>query len=246
MTRLIAPLSLLLFGAPLTDAALLGRGGAADPRGEYLIVSGGSSLREWELLRAEPHDFWWGNYIRAARIRMTQLIKQNPDVNLTWLVYRPAYVSRGAAEGESRIDNILSVPEMFAHDYDHPIRLIWFDRSEQLIDHVNTRGRRNKIIGFEFFGHSNAPDFMFDYSNHISGASRAWLHASELDRLRRRAFDRNAYCKSWGCYSGQDFCRAFRRATGVAMWGATGKTDYAVLKDGRLPVVSYPDEWVRP
>lgn len=239
------------------DGALFGRRSEAKSEGEYLIVSGGPALREWEKLRKEdPHDVWWGNFVRAARFRMTQLIRDDPNVQITWLVYMPAYQTRqhedaqhGGNPGLSRIENIRSVPQMFARDYKRPIRLIWFDETQQLVDYINDRGRGNKIIGFEYFGHSNAPAFMFDYSNAVSGASRAWLHESDLGRLRRRAFDRDAYCKSWGCYSAKEqeknFCRAFRKATGVGMWGATGKTDYSVLKDDKLPVV-VNGRWLKP
>jgi len=230
-----------------SEASLFGRkktGGAS--RGEYLIVSGGPALQEWEVLRADRHDLWWGNFVRSARFRMHQLFEGDPRRQITWLVYRPAYVSRGAEDGQPRIDHVKSVRTMFARDYQRTIKLVWFDTTAQLIDYVNNRDRSNKVVGFEFFGHSNAPAWMFDYSNHISGVSRAWLHEDELGKFRRRAFDRNAFCKSWGCYSGQSFCRAFRKATGVAMWGATDKTDYAVLKDGRLPVISNRGVWVQP
>ncbi|MGI9242705.1 MAG: hypothetical protein ACR2RV_18050, partial [Verrucomicrobiales bacterium] len=227
------------------EASIFGRKkpGVAS-QGEYLIVSGGPALQKWEELRVDRHDRWWGNFIRSARIRMQQLIGRDSRHQITWLVFRPAYSSRAAEDGQPRIDHVRSVRTMFARDYQRTINLVWFDSTADLVNYVNDRDRSNKVVGFEFFGHSNAPAFMFDYSNDISGASKAWLHQDELHRFRRRAFDRDAFCKSWGCYSGQSFCRAFRRATGVAMWGATDKTDYSVLKDNRLPVISNLGTWV--
>ncbi len=248
MRSAVLVIAALLVCAPISaNAQLFGRKKSTTTKGEYIIVSGGPALRQWENLMERPHDFWWGNFIRAARFRMTALIRKNPDINLTWFVYRPAYVSRGKEDGRSRIADIESVPAMFARDYKHPIRLSWFDETEELIAHVNNRDG-TKVIGFEYFGHSNRHAFMFDYSNHVSGASRAWLHESELRRFRRRAFDRNGFFKSWGCHSGQknSFCKAFRKATGVGMWGATDKTDYSVLKDDRMPVVLGGGKWVRP
>ena len=65
---------------------------AAPRSDEYIICSGGPSLIEWEKLRANPHDRYWGNFIRTARIRMQQIrgAEGGNDVNITWLVYRRA------------------------------------------------------------------------------------------------------------------------------------------------------------
>ena len=237
--------TLFLIALAPAHGALFGRGDSG-AKGEYLIVSGGPSLSKWEDLREDPHDRWWGNFVRAARFRMTQLIRENTEVGITWLVYRPAYVSRGSEDGVSRIDNIRSVPEMFARDFKHPIRLIWFDRSEELISYINQRRGGKKIIGFEYFGHSNRHAFMFDYSNQISGVSCSWLHERDLRKIRRRVFGRRAYCKSWGCYSGLSFCPVFRKSTGISMWGATHKTDFSELKYDRLPKVDEKGKWVYP
>jgi hypothetical protein len=227
----ITPAEAFLFG---------GRSSGSQAQGEHIIISGGPALRKWELLRRKPdqHDKWWGNFIRSARIRMVELIKKNPSASITWMVYRPGYAARGTEEGQSRISDIESVPEMFARDYKHPIKLIWFDDGQDVINYINRHGGGNKIAGFEYFGHSNRHAFMFDYSSHISGASRAWIHENDLKGISRRAFAKNAFCKSWGCHSGESFIKKFKTATGVRMWGALGKTDYSVLQYGQLPVVS--------
>jgi len=203
-------------------------------------------LGEWEKLRSEdPHDLWWGNFIRAARFRMMELIRDDAQVEITFLVFRPGYVTRGQEDDISYIDNIRPIRERFAREYKHPIRLVWFDNTQELVSYINNRDRSNKIVGFEYFGHSNSHAFMFDYSSDIAGASSAWLHADDLGRLRRRAFHHDAYCKSWGCYSGNFFSRAFHKAMRVPMWGATGKTDYSELQYNRLPIVR-KGRWVNP
>ncbi|MFZ4589298.1 MAG: hypothetical protein ACOYNG_09950, partial [Terrimicrobiaceae bacterium] len=43
---------------------------------EYILVSGGPALEEWEKFKDEPHDRWWGNFIRSARVRIQELQKQ--------------------------------------------------------------------------------------------------------------------------------------------------------------------------
>jgi hypothetical protein len=83
------------------------------------------------------------------------------------------------------------------------------------------------ICDFEYFGHSNKYCFMFDYSGVIYGASTSWLHEKDLSRINGSAFTRDAYCKSWGCHTGESMSRAWKRATGLPMWGAIGKTDYS-------------------
>src|SRR5438034_7046649 len=65
------------------------------PQGEWIILVGGVSLNQWEKYKTQPHDHWWANFVHAARIRTEQLREQfGPDLMITWLVYKPAYVER--------------------------------------------------------------------------------------------------------------------------------------------------------
>jgi hypothetical protein len=191
---------------------------------EYIILSGGPSLEEWEKFKEEPHDRWWGNFIRSARVRIQEIQKQKPDARITWLVHRPSYLRR--AERQDKTDllaNIISVRDKFKVD------LIWFDKGGEVIDYLNHGKPRNrvKIANFEFYGHSNRACFMFDYSNEIDSGSKSWLHESELGRIQRGIFTRDAFIKSWGCHTGESMSKKWRRATGKRMIGAIGKTDYS-------------------
>lgn len=239
MTRRFLPLALVLGFLP----ALPGTAEAAlNPNDEYIIVSGGPSLLSQESFRRKnhQHDRWWGNFIRTARYRIEQLQKaSNGAVNITWLVYRPGYETRQAEDGQPHIANIESVRDKYK------IRLVWFSSTEELIQYVNAGQNRSsvKVSGFEYFGHSNKFCFVFDYSNHILGASQAFLHQSDLKRLSRKAFARGAYCKSWGCHSGESFSAEWKRVTGVKMIGAIGKTDYSKTYEGTLPFVSPGGRW---
>lgn len=209
---------------------------------EYVIVSGGPSLIEWEKFKAEPHDRWWGNFIRAARVRIEQLrASQGPDTLITWLVYKPAYIRRGQRQEKTDlISNILSVSNKYN------VNLIWFKTGDDVINYLNAGRPRDqvKIANFEFYGHSNRACFMFDYSNEIDSASKSWLHEDELFKIRRGIFTRNPFIKSWGCYTGESMSKYWRRATGKRMIGAVGKTNYA---DGHLrgwiPALSTGSRW---
>lgn len=208
---------------------------------EYIIVSGGPSLMEWEKFKAEPHDRWWGNFIRSARLRIQEIRKElGPGKRITWLVHRPSYARRAARmRGQDNTDviaNILSVRDKF------DVNLVWFDDGGDVINYLNAGMPRNqvKVSGFEFFGHSNSRCFMFDYSNEIDSGSKAWLHQNDFRRLHRGIFAKDAFIKSWGCHTGESMSKAFRRATGKRMIGAIGKTDYShistqgqVLVNGR-------------
>jgi hypothetical protein len=198
---------------------------AAAPRREYILLSGGPSLIEWEKYKAEPHDRWWGNFIRAARVRIQELRKEKgPDAMITWLVYRPGYERRARRQDKADlIANITSVRDRYN------VRLLWFDRTQQVLDYLNHGQDRSavKIANFEFYGHSNRACFMFDYSNEIDSASKVWLHEDELGRIRRGIFTRDAFIKSWGCHTGESMSKKWRSATGRRMIGAIGKTDYA-------------------
>ena len=162
----------------------------AELQKEFIILSGGPSLDEWEKYKSAPHDRWWGNFIRAARVRIEQLRKEyGPAARITWLVYSPGYARRGQRQDKADLlSNIISVRDKYG------VNLIFFDRTEQVINYLNYGQPRGqvKIAGFEFYGHSNRACFMFDYSNEIDSASKVWLHQSELKKIHRGLFTRDA------------------------------------------------------
>ncbi len=208
---------------------------------EYIILSGGPSLIQWEKYKAQPHDLWWMNFIRAARLRIEELHAQHGrDAKITWLVYSEGYRTRAARQGEGDLmGNIISVRDAFG------VKLIFFDRTQEVIDYINNGQPRDrvKIANFEYFGHSNRACFMFDYSNNIDSASKVFLHEDSLGKLNRSAFARDAFAKSWGCHTGESMSQKFARATGVKMWGAIGKTHYQTHEMPKLSTAG--GRWVR-
>ena len=88
----------LLLVSFLSMFALASR--AAPPTsGEYIILVGGPSMYQWEKYKAYPHDHWWANFVRAARLRTEQLRGElGPDAKITWLVYRQGYEDRAKQE----------------------------------------------------------------------------------------------------------------------------------------------------
>ena len=198
--------------------------GPQDPRepGETVIVSGGVSLFLWEKYKAQPHDKWWKNFARAAEIRIQEVQQANPQQPITWLVYRPAYVSRSRQDGQ---DYVGAINAMGAALH---VRMSWFDTTGQLLGYINHGQPRDrvKINDLEFFVHSNKACFLFDYSNIIDSASKVWLHENDLTKINRGIFTKDALVRSWGCHTGESMSRSFRSATGVTMWGLTGKSQY--------------------
>lgn len=209
---------------------------------EYIVLSGGPSLIEWEKYKASPHDVWWGNFIRAARVRFEQIRKeQGPDARITWLVYKPGYVRRAQRQDKADlIGNIISVRDKYK------VNLVWVGSGDDVINYLNGGLPRDqvKIANFEFFGHSNRACFLLDYSNEIDSASKSWLHENDLVKIHRGIFSRDAFIKSWGCHTGESMSKKFRAATGKKMIGALGKTNYA---DGHLrgwiPALSEGGRW---
>ena len=206
---------------------------AVDTAREYVILTGGVSLWQWEKYKAEPHDSWWANFVRASRIRIQQIMEQDPNAQLTWLVYRPAYIVRSKQENNDLIAHIESVRDAFH------IKLIFFDKAQTVIDYLNSGQPRDqvKICDFEYFGHSNKACFMFDYSNNLDSASKCWLHEDDLKQLHRGLFTRDSFVKSWSCHTGESMSQKFRSATGAVMIGAIGKTQYMT---DELPILSTP------
>jgi hypothetical protein len=206
---------------------------------EYVLISGGVSLYAWEKFKAQPHDGWWMNFIRAARLRIQQIQGQDPDAQITWLVYRPSYLARGRQDHRDYVSDISSVRDTYH------IKLIFFDRTPELINYLNAGQPRDrvKICNFEFFGHSNKACWMFDYSNNLDSASKAWLHEQEFGQINRGIFTRDAFVKSWGCHTGESMSKRWRSAIGIPMWGAVGKTQYMT---DELPILSSADgRWVK-
>jgi hypothetical protein len=238
LIRTLVAALLLLFLCTMPHA------GAAQPQepatpGEHVIVSGGVSLWVWEKWKAQPHDNWWANFVRAARIRIQQIRESKPDAQITWLVYRPSYISRGRQDNRDYMSLISSVRDAYN------VRLMWFESTDQLVNYLNAGQPRDrvKIANLEFFGHSNKACFMFDYSNMIDSGSKCWLHEKEFGKIRRGIFTRDALVRSWGCHTGESMSQKFRAATGVPMWGLIGKSQYLTEE---LPVAaSATGRWVR-
>lgn len=212
-------LALLLFGFALSAYA---------DQNEYLIVSGGPALRKWEDLRrnGEQHDRFWGNFIRTARARIEELQKAQPGINITWLVYQDSYSRRNVEDKRSVTALVESVRDKYK------VKLVWFHTGDEVISYINSGSNRwrSKVSGFEYFGHSNKFCFMFDYSSDIYGVSTSWLHQRDLKRIRSSSFAPNAFCQSWGCHTGEAMSAEWKRATGIWMIGADGKTDYTDLE----------------
>lgn len=192
---------------------------------EHIIVSGGPALRQWENLRppAMQHDKWWGNFIAPASNRIRELLHAQPGITITWLVYRDGYARRNMEDGKPYTQWIQEKEAKFG------VKIVWFRTGDDVIRYINSgknRGR-TKISGFEYYGHSNKFCFMFDYSSDVYGVSSSWLHQADLKKIRSSAFAKGAYCQSWGCHTAESMSSVWKKATGVPLIGAYGKTDYS-------------------
>ncbi len=223
----------------LTLALAVATQARAAANGEYILLVGGPSLKQWEQYKSQPHDHWWANFIRAARIRTEQLRAQlGPDANITWMVYKQGYVDRAKQENQDLVGYVNSVADKFH------LNLVYFQNGSDVINYLNAGPNREttKVSGFEYFGHSNKACFMFDYSSNVDSSAKSWLHENELNRLKRNDFARNAYARSWGCHTGESMAKKWYVATGVHMIGVVGKTQYML---DELPVLaSQSDKWV--
>jgi hypothetical protein len=218
--------------------ALAARAEAAR-NGEWIIVVGGVSMHEWEKYKAQPHDHWWANFVHAARLRTEQLRAQlGPDALITWLVYKQGYLDRAKQEHQDLIGLIDSVAEKYH------LKLLYIHSGSDIINYLNEGRPRNqvKVIGFEYFGHSNRACFLLDYSNVIDSASKAWLHENDLFKILPRDFSRNAFVKAWGCHTGEEMSKKWYDATHTHMIGAIGKTQFMM---DELPVLTSANgRWV--
>ncbi|PYJ37673.1 MAG: hypothetical protein DMF22_11250 [Verrucomicrobia bacterium] len=218
---------------------LVSGGNAFARNTEWIIVVGGPSLYQWEHYKTYPHDHWWANFIRAARLRTEQLRGQlGPDALITWLVYKQGYLDRAQQEHQDLIGFINSVGDKYH------LNLVYFHAGSEVINYLNSGQprRETKIAGFEYFGHSNRACFMFDYSNVLDSASKSWLHENDLSKIQRTDFVYGAYVKSWGCHTGEEMSKKWHAATGTHMIGAIGKTQFMMEE---LPILTSENgKWV--
>lgn len=208
-------------------------------RADHVIVTGGPALRKWENLRtvSDQHDRWWANFVRAGTMRIDEIRRAyGSDAGITWYVFQPGYITRGREDGKPYTQWITEQATK------RNVRLIWFQTGPGFIQALNKQAR-GSIETFDFFGHSNRHAFMFDYGNDVMAASSAWLHENDLSKIKGSIFAKNAYCKSWGCHTGESMTQAWKRAVGVPLEGAKGPTDYRALSAGMMPVVK--GSWTR-
>jgi hypothetical protein len=201
---------------------------------DHVIVSGGPSLNRWEHYRTanDQHDKWWANFIRGGTMRMDEIRKvYGSSAKLVWIVYRPSYEMRGREDGK----NYISMIQLQATKRN--ATLIWINSGPDLIRALNNRPR-GSVQTFDYFGHSNKHCFCLDYGAEIIAVCTQWLHESELGRIKSSIFADKAYCKSWGCHSGESMSARWKAALGVPLEGARGKTDYRALAQGKFPAVS--------
>ena len=206
---------------------------------EHLIVCGGPALQKWEDLRIpdDQHDRWWGNFVRASTLRMEEIrLTYGKEAPLVWLVYRPGFEDRGREDGKPYTTWIA---EQAAK---RNATLIWYDSGSDFISQFNSRPR-GTVKTFDYFGHSNKYAFMFDYSTDIMAVSTALLHERDIPRLKSSIFAPKAYCKSWGCHTGQSMSAVWKRHMGTILEGANGTTVYKHVGHGIMPI-GY-DGWVR-
>lgn len=197
-------------------------------RSTEVIMAGGVALKSWEHLRGPvAHDNWWANFVRASTICIASIQAKNPKASIVWIVYRPAYVTRGKEEGKDYVRNIRETAAKYK------VKLVWADTAEQACRAVN---KAAPVTSFYYFGHSTAHAMMLDYSNDIIAASTQWIHEKDIGKLfRKETFAPNAYCISYGCYTGNSMSASWQKALGLPLWGNTESTRYYPVGDGKFP-----------
>ena len=201
---------------------------------DIVLISGGPALRAHERFKTASHDKYWGNFIDSALARVGELRKElGPGDRLTWLVFRPGYVTRG---DDDKQDYFKIIEE---RGQKHGLAPVYFDNKNQLFTLLRRDGsqERPKISRLEYFGHSNKKCWMFDYSNRVDGGAIEPLvvHVDDLENISGSSFTPNATCVSYGCHSGEEFSQRWRMVVRRPMVGAIGKTDYS---DGGMPKLS--------
>lgn len=227
-SRLLLALTLLLGCTGISQAV-------------HVVICGGPALKQWEGLRiqGDRHDNWWANFVAASRIRISQIHSQTPNANITWIVYRPGYITRGKEDGKPYIKWISELASKYK------AKLVWVNTADQAIKALNAspRFRGDKVESLYYFGHSNGSAWMLDYGNNIMAISTEWIHETDLSRIRRDMFTPQSDCRSFGCYTGVSMSGWWKRIVGVPLWGNMESTRYGPVSNGSLP--SGVGKWVK-
>lgn len=196
-----------------------------------VILTGGVALRSWENYRGPAaHDNWWANFVRASTIEMELLRQKDANADIVWIVFRPSYLTR------SKENKTEFIPKIEETAKKYRVKLQWVDTAEAAWKAIAGAARKEPIRSFYYFGHSNPHAFMLDYSNRMIGASMEWMHEKDIEKyLSPQMFAPDAYCISYGCYTGQSMSGYWHRATKVHLWGNTESTRYQPVGEGKLP-----------
>ena len=154
---------------------------------DIVLISGGPALRSHERFKPNTHDRYWGNFVDSALARVKELRQEfGPDDRITWLVFRPGYVRRGAEEKQDYLKILEERGQL------HGLTPIYFDDKDQLFRLLRRDGspERPKIARLEYYGHSNKKCWMFDYSNRVDGGAIEPLvvHVDDLEKISGSSF----------------------------------------------------------
>lgn len=206
----------------------------------HVIITGGPCLMKWEGLRikAERHDNWWANFVRASTIRISQIQAVEPNAKICWVVFKPGYVTRSKEDNKPYVQWINDLGRKYK------VKLVWVNTSQQTINALNNAPRHGgPIQSFYYFGHSNPYALMLDYSNDHMAVSTHYIHETDLSRIKPEIFHPSADCWSYGCYTGLSMTHWWKKFLGVPLWGNTESTQYAPVSSGMLPSAS--GKWVK-
>ncbi len=204
----------------------------SEARAVHVVMTGGPALTKWEGLRvkADRHDNWWANFVRASTLRISHIQAKDAGASICWVVYKPGYVTRGKEDGKPYVAWINELASKYK------VRLVWVNTSDQAINALNRSAKTGgKIQSFYYFGHSNPYAFMLDYGNDVMAVSTQFIHETDLLKIDPAAFQPNADCWSYGCYTGMSMSQWWKKIVGVPMWGNMEATRYGPVSSGKLP-----------
>ena len=194
-------------------------GGTGMSRAVHVVMCGGPALKQWEGLRIQPdrHDNWWANFVRASTVRISQIQQADPGARITWIVYRPGYVTRGKEDGKPYTKWISDLAAKYK------TKLVWVNTADQAIRALNSspRFQGDKVESFYYFGHSNCFAWMLDYGNNIMAVSTEWIHETDLNRIRRDIFSAVRLSQFRLLHGGQHvrLVEASRRRSSLGQYG---------------------------
>ncbi|MCW3071978.1 MAG: hypothetical protein JWO44_1868, partial [Bacteroidetes bacterium] len=193
--------------------------------GNYVIIAGGTSVND-----PGGHDKKGSNFLDSAARRAKDIIANNPGAKVTVIMYSPDDLSYQKRAVTDKKDKFFYEDLMRDSATKNKYELVIIKKGTELTPLLNT-AKDGQIKQLEYFGHSNASDFLLEYSSSVPARStdRWGMGGSEVTGVRKEIFQPTGEVIFYGCNLGDTggLGEDVKKRWGLETTASDIKTDYS-------------------